>query len=147
MIVDMKNKKSDCWKCFGIPAFKNDSGNVEMFDKFVSWKYCYTTYTYLYSTRNMIKHAEACDGFYPKQVHFTKPTEDDSSQVVQGSTQSGLSPTNNKKLESHKHRMTSLLVEWICSSIRPLSIVEDIGFKKLIEEAIHIGTFFVEICM
>ena len=42
--------------------------------------------------------------------------------------------------------MISLLVEWICSNIRPISIVEDAGLKKLIEEAIHLGTF-VEISM
>lgn len=150
-IVDVKKKKSECWKCFGIPAFKSDNGNAEMFDKFVSCKYCYTTYAYSSSTRNMIKHTETCDGFNPKQVHFTKTTEGDSSQGIQLSNQSssspGSSPTNNKKLDSHKHKMNNLLVEWICSSIRPLNIVEDAGFKKLIEEAIHIGTSFVETCM
>jgi hypothetical protein len=143
IIVDVKNKKSDCWKCFGIPALKNNNGNTEMFDKFVSCKYCLTTYSYSSSTRNMIKHAEACDGFNPKQVHFAKSTESDSSQVVQVSTPSGSSSANNKKLESHRQRMKSLLVEWVCSNIRPLSIVEDTGFKKLIEEAVHIGTFLV----
>ncbi|CAF4523470.1 unnamed protein product, partial [Rotaria magnacalcarata] len=35
--------------------------------------------------------------------------------------------------------MANLLNEWICSNIRPLSIVEDTGFKKIIEEAALIG--------
>jgi hypothetical protein len=35
IIVDVKNKKSDCWKCFGISALKSNNGNTEMFDKFV----------------------------------------------------------------------------------------------------------------
>lgn len=139
----MKNKKSDCWKCFGIPAYKNNNGDIETIDKFVSCKYCLTTYAYSSSTKNMIKHAEACDGFNPKQAHFIKSTENESSQIVQVSSSSGSSSANSKKLEPHKLRMTKLLAEWVCSNIRPLSIVEDVGFKRLVEEAIRIGTSFV----
>jgi hypothetical protein len=45
MIVDVNNKKSDCWRCFGIPAIKSNNENTEMFDKFVSCKYSQTTYS------------------------------------------------------------------------------------------------------
>lgn len=141
-IIDVSNKKSNCWKCFGIPTFKNDNGNIEIFDKFVSCKYCLITYSYSSSTRNMIKHAELCDGFNPKQTRFTTSTQNNSSPVFPLST-SPCSPSTNKKLEPHRQRMTSLLAEWVCSNIRPLSIVEDSGFKKLIEQAIHIGNFFM----
>ncbi len=40
IVVDMKDKKSDCWKCFGIPARKLDAIKNEIYDKFVSCKHC-----------------------------------------------------------------------------------------------------------
>jgi len=130
-------KKSDCWQCFGIPARKLDAKNNEIYDKFVSCKYCYATYTYSSSTRNMNKHMQICDGFNPNQTHFTTSTEINPLKLINTST----SPSSSKKsLESHKQKLKSLLGEWICSNIRPLSIVEDTGLKKIIEEATHIGT-------
>ncbi|CAF1331258.1 unnamed protein product [Rotaria sordida] len=141
MIVDVKDKKSDRWKCFGIPARKIDEEKSELFEKFVSCKHCYITYSYSSSTRNMNKHIRICNGFNYTQIHFITSTESNSLQLINTSTSSPLisshsSSSNNKSLESHK-KMTNLLAEWICSNARPPSIVEDTGLKNIIEEAIR----------
>jgi hypothetical protein len=140
IIVDVKNKKSDCRQCFGIPARKLNEKYNEILDNFVSCKYCYLTYSFSSSTRNMNKHMQVCDGFNSKQIHFTTSSEINRSPVIEISTSSTSSSSNNKNLEVHKQKMTHLLAEWICCNIRPISAVEDIGFKKLIEEATPIGT-------
>ncbi|CAF1564148.1 unnamed protein product [Rotaria magnacalcarata] len=136
IIVDKKDKKSGCWKCFGIPARKLDGKKNEIYDKFVSCKHCYVTYTYSSSTRNMNKHMQIYDGFNPNQTHFITSTGINPLQLIKKSTSSS---SSNKNLASHKQKMANLLNEWICSNIRPLSIVEDTGFKKIIEEAALIG--------
>jgi hypothetical protein len=85
----------------------------------------------------MNKHMQICDGFNPNQTHFTTSTGINPLKLINTST----SPSSSKKsLESHKQKLKSLLGEWICSNIRPLSIVEDTGLKKIIEEATRIGT-------
>ncbi|CAF0999176.1 unnamed protein product [Rotaria sordida] len=91
MIVDMEDKKSDCWKCFGVLA------------------YCYTTYSYSSSTRNMNKHIRICSGFNSSQTHFITSTETNYLQLINTSTSSSLissssSSSNNKSLESHKKK-------------------------------------------
>ncbi|CAF1946674.1 unnamed protein product [Rotaria magnacalcarata] len=134
--LSAENKKSGCWKCFGIPARKLDGKKNEIYDKFVSCKHCYVTYTYSSSTRNMNKHMQIYDGFNPNQTHFITSTGINPLQLIKKSTSSS---SSNKNLGSHKQKMANLLNEWICSNIRPLSIVEDTGFKKIIEEAALIG--------
>jgi hypothetical protein len=141
IIVDKKDKKSGCWQCFGIPARKLDGKKNEIYDKFVSCKHCYVTYTYSSSTRNMNKHMKICDGFNPNQTHFITSTGINPLQLIKTSTSSS---SSNKNLASHKQKMANLLGEWICSNIRPLSIVEDTGFKKIIEEAALIGTYSLD---
>ncbi|CAF1295234.1 unnamed protein product [Rotaria sordida] len=131
MIVDVKDKKSDRWKCFGIPARKIDEEKSELFEKFVSCKHCYITYSYSSSTRNMNKHIRICNGFNYTQIHFITSTESNSLQLINTSTSSPL-------ISSHSSSSNNK-TEWICSNARPLSIVEDTGLKNIIEEAIRIG--------
>jgi hypothetical protein len=136
IIIDVKDKKADCWRCFGLPARKVNETKNEIYDKFVSCKYCYATYSYSSSTRNMNKHIDICVGFNPNQTHFTTSTEINSIQLTKPSISS---PSNHKNVEPYKEKMKNLLSEWVCSNIRPLSIVEDAGLIKIIEEAIRIG--------
>ncbi len=46
IIVDVKNKKSDCWQYFGIPVRKLNGKKNEILDKLLSCKYCYFTYSF-----------------------------------------------------------------------------------------------------
>ncbi|CAF1542092.1 unnamed protein product [Adineta ricciae] len=78
-----------------------------------------------------------CDGFNPNQTSILiSSTTANPSQLIKTQISPALS---NKNIGSHKQKMTHLLGEWICSNIRPLSVVEDTGFKRIIEEAISIG--------
>ncbi|CAF4464747.1 unnamed protein product [Rotaria sp. Silwood2] len=104
-------------------------------------KNCYTS-----STRNMNKHMELCDAYNPKQTHLATSTAFNTLQLINTSISSNTSSSssifsslNNKNLEQHKQKMTNLLSEWICTNIRPLGVVEDTGFKKIVKEAIRIG--------
>jgi hypothetical protein len=39
--------------------------------------------------------------------------------------------------------LKSLMVQWICSSLRPVSIVEDQGLISLLQAAVNLGEFFL----
>lgn len=84
----------------------------------------------------MNKHMEMCDSYRPDQTRLV--SSESSSRQLQLSTSSKCFKTD-KSIDCHKEKMKSLLAEWICSNIRPISIVEDSGFKQLIQEAIKIG--------
>ncbi|CAF4198612.1 unnamed protein product [Rotaria sp. Silwood2] len=97
----VKDKKSDCWKCFGISARKLDEEKSELFEKFASCKHCYITYSYLSSTRKMNKHIRICSGFNSIQTQFIISAEINSLQSITTSTSSPLissssSYSNNK---------------------------------------------------
>ncbi|CAF1381947.1 unnamed protein product [Didymodactylos carnosus] len=47
-------------------------------------------------------------------------------------------PPNNRLLETHKQRVTAAMSDWVCMNVPPISIVEDIGLKNLIDECIQI---------
>jgi hypothetical protein len=102
----------------------------------------------------MNKHKEICDGFRTNQTRLItseSPSPSPSAEikplhVVKLSTSSNLSPSNNRNIESNKQKMKNLLAEWICSNIRLMSIVEDLGFKRLIEEAVKIGECRISNC-
>ncbi|CAF4122372.1 unnamed protein product, partial [Rotaria sordida] len=120
-VVDVTDKKSNCWKCFGISARQTDKGKQEVFDKFVLCKYCFVTYSYTSSTRNMNKHMQICDAYDPKQTHFATSPAFNSLQLIDSSISStSSSSSNNKNIEQCKQKMTNLLSEWICTNIRPL---------------------------
>ncbi|CAF4238477.1 unnamed protein product, partial [Adineta steineri] len=59
-VIDVKGKKANCWRCFGIPVQSVDGKIKEIYSTFVSCKYCYTTYSYSSSTKNMNKHMDIC---------------------------------------------------------------------------------------
>lgn len=134
--------------CFSIPAQKITKQKTELFDKFVSCKLCLLTYSYTSSTRNMKRHAEVCEGFNPKQKHLTTSKESNmlelkyestSSSTPSSITSSSLPVVRKTNPSSHKRKMKNLLAQWVCSNAHPISIVQDSGFKEIVDEVIRIG--------
>lgn len=136
-VIDATDKKSTCWQHFGFPVFKVGD-KKQVFDQFVSCKNCFITYAYSSSTRNMNKHIQICDASNGNQTRLSYKTTNNSTRLVRNSS-SSLVVGNNKILDSHRKSMKNLLAEWICSNLRPFSIVEDAGLTAIIDEAIRIG--------
>ncbi|CAF4559642.1 unnamed protein product, partial [Rotaria magnacalcarata] len=123
---------SHCWETFGFLALVHKDADPERIDGFVSCKKCLTTYSFVSNSTRLLnqhrcdvsierrKRLESHDGSYTQRNlngYFSKAAQLKESEI-----------TNVKHLEA----------EWICQSIRPFSIVEDAGLRKLMQECISI---------
>ncbi|CAF1110190.1 unnamed protein product [Adineta ricciae] len=72
-------------------------------------------------------------------LHLKLPAE---KSIASSPTRNTPKPVNTKNLEKHKHQLTSLLSEWLCSGTRPVNMVEDIGLKAFVDHCIHIGYMY-----
>jgi hypothetical protein len=67
------------------------------------------------------------------------------------STQSQVKQTSIDKIMKTRKTLTSeqtnvikdLIVRWVCSDIRPVSIIEDDGLRALIPECVKLGMYLI----
>ncbi|CAF4177497.1 unnamed protein product [Rotaria sordida] len=126
---------SDCWTSFGFPAIVNDKSDPQRIDGFVSCKKCFTTYSFLSnSTRLLNQHN--CEG---SKVKNKKLEANGTSSTQRRLTAFYPAKQVNLK-ESEIVKIKNLQAQWVCQSIRPFSIIEDNGLRRLIQECISIGS-------
>lgn len=124
-----KRATAACWKIFGFPAMMSsqDGNQFELIPGFASCKSCFETYRYVdSSTANLNSHI--C------------PLKSPSNQSrIKAATHSPGSSFDSKLVAMKKKEMTNLCARWIADSMRPFSIVNDRGFKVIVEKCIDIG--------
>jgi hypothetical protein len=142
-IVDSsKSHTAECWRRFGFPAAVDESGNVmKKFISFVSCKNCFVTYSFKSnSTSQMNKHK--CEN----SPFLSSSTSERNSQSLKQSkiaSYASNSPQAVKLKECERNKIKNLLVQWVCTDIRPFSVVNDNGLRSLIQECISLGIFYL----
>ncbi|CAF1433590.1 unnamed protein product [Rotaria sordida] len=109
-----KTHLAQWWSSFGF-AKETISGETFTVSNFVSCIHCFTTYRYGSSSTESIAHHE-CSG----------PTTENSSTLDKHFTKQ----KNPFRLCEQRH-LTKLFTNWICDDLRPISVVEDSGLKKI----------------
>ncbi|CAF3010358.1 unnamed protein product [Rotaria sp. Silwood2] len=125
-----KRATASCWNTFGFPA-KVKNGEVKTYEVipgFVSCKICFDTYKYIdSSTANLYGH----------RCHRNESSDQTSISSFILSPRSGnhFSKNQTKKKEDIK----KLCTRWVAGSMRSFRIVDDPGFKRIIQECLDIG--------
>ncbi|CAF2939679.1 unnamed protein product [Rotaria sp. Silwood2] len=125
-----KRVTASCWNTFGFPA-KVKNGEVKTYEVipgFVSCKICFDTYKYIdSSTANLYGH----------RCHRNESSDQTSISSFILSPRSGnhFSKNQTKKKEDIK----KLCTRWVAGSMRSFRIVDDPGFKRIIQECLDIG--------
>ncbi|CAF3364514.1 unnamed protein product [Rotaria socialis] len=134
-IIDNTGKRtSNCWNSFGFPAIINHNGDFQRVDGFVSCRKCFATYSFTSnSTRLLNQHV--CEASEERN----KRLEVKSTPSAQRRLTSYCSTKRVTLKESEISKIKDLQAQWVCQSIRPFSIVEDSGLRRLIQECISIG--------
>ncbi|CAF1093959.1 unnamed protein product [Adineta ricciae] len=135
VIIENTGKhSSNCWNLFGFPAVINDNGDAERISGYVSCRKCFITYSFVSnSTRFLNQHN--CEAVKERNQRLAA-NGTPSAQRRLTTFFAGQSPTL-KTPEVMK--IKDLQAEWVCQNIRPFSIVEDQGLRRLVQECISIG--------
>jgi len=129
---------SDCWTLFGFPAIVNSNGDLERINGFVSCRKCFSTYSFISnSTRLLNQHA--CE----KSNERNRKLTGNSTSSTQRSLTAFYSAQPVSLQASQIKKIKDLQAEWVCHSIRPFSIVEDDGLRRLVQECISIGKHLI----
>jgi Hermes transposase DNA-binding domain len=124
-----KRATAACWKTFGFPAMmsSHDESQFEIIPGYASCKSCFETYRYVdSSTANL-------------NSHICPRMSSANQSRIKRTTQSTGSSIDFKLVATKKKEMTSLCARWIADSMRPFSIVNDHGFKLIVDKCIDIG--------
>ncbi|CAF4919519.1 unnamed protein product [Rotaria sp. Silwood1] len=153
-VIDNESGLSQVWTSFGLPAKTNELGHVHIIYGFASCKECKLTYSYESSkigTTPLQRHI--CANKKTSLISTTRPTKKQRSSSCSSSSASTIIKINDtdtlfnfgiqkqitgttKEIDTLK----TLMVQWICGSLRPVSIVEDQGFIKLLQFAVNLGS-------
>jgi hypothetical protein len=129
---------SDCWNSFGFPAIVGHNGDPQRIDGFVSCRKCFATYSFMSnSTRFLNQH----DCEVSKEINKRLEAKGTSSAQRCLTAFYPAKPVTLKVSEITK--IKDLQARWVCQSIRPFSIVEDNGLRRLIQECISIGNHLI----
>lgn len=141
-ILDKKSK-SPCWSIFGLPAKAVGGNKYEIIKKFASCKTCFQTYSYSSSTSTLTNHKSAAltNKNQPTVEKFSV-SRATPSFTFNSTKPTAADPKQNKISEKHKDLFISSLGNWVCLNVRPISLVEDIGLKDIIDQCIQIGRAF-----
>jgi len=147
-------KQSEVWDLFGEPSKMNEYGVFTVIDGFVSCFDCSTTYVNKKDTGTNSLRNHVCFKKYILQKKEEKQNNTASSQTNSSTTLSSSSAVNSAtspltkyglvmkttKLTSHeKTKVKELIVNWLCQSMRPFSLVNDNGFRNVIQQVISLG--------
>ncbi|CAF1358132.1 unnamed protein product [Adineta ricciae] len=160
VIENKTPSKAEWWRCFGFPAKLNNSNIFERIPGFISCFNCMHTQAYSSTsgTKRFKEHADKCS---PKSnlAAMSSITTNSSSANSDASLfnldlpslrLSSPSSTLNQTEYQHSKKINEndikgikrLCVEWVCGSIRPFSIIDDDGLRKLVQECIRLGCIY-----
>jgi hypothetical protein len=149
VIVDNTNRNlsSNCWQTFGFPAIIDpNGGDPERIDKLVSCRKCFKTYSFTSnSTRFLLGHS--CLSSNTTDSHVTTDLATTSPSLLQRSITDFATPKKRKVDDTTKRKIKELEARWVCQDMRPFSIVDDPGFRRLAQEMITIGMFCEFSCL
>ena len=152
-VVHNESGTSQVWNSFGFPAKMNELGHMKIISGFASCKECKLTYSFDSSkigTTTLQRHI--CVGKKMNTSITTKSTSKQRSSSCSSSSSISIVKMNNmdtlfnfgiqkqitgttKEVDTLK----TLMVQWICGSLRPVSIIEDKGFINLLQAAVSLG--------
>ncbi|CAF4958557.1 unnamed protein product [Rotaria sp. Silwood1] len=102
---------------------------------------CYQTYSYSSSTTTLSNHK--CPMLLNKNQSTleTLPVSSSTSCISPflSNKVAAANAKDNKASEKQKSLFVTSLSDWVCSSMRPISIVEDSGLKNIMDQCIQIG--------
>lgn len=131
-----KSHVAKWWSNFGFPTETIEDETYSVLN-FVSCQHCFVTYRYGSSSTETISRHQ-CQS---------------SSSDYLSSTKSEYSFTLDQRFVKQKHsfrrveqqQLTTLITHWICDNLRPISIIEDEGFRKICSYFYELGmSFFSE---
>ena len=136
-----KHHTAGCWKRFGFPAAVNQNGNViKNFYSFVSCRNFFITYSFKSnSTTLMKKHKCNNSSFSSSVINFQNHSQSFKQSKISSYTPKIVQSIKLKEFE--KNKIKKLQAEWVCTNIRPFSVVNDSGLRSLVQECISLGTF------
>ena len=125
-----KSHVASWWSNFGF-AKETISGEIFLVSNFVSCQQCFATYRYgSSSTESISRH----------QCHGLTSSSSKSTTVEHSFT---LDKHVVKQKKSFRHfeqqHLTKLFSNWICDSLRPISIVEDSGLREICSYFYNLG--------
>jgi len=148
-------KYSDVWNVFGAPSKINESGTYSVIDGFASCFKCYKTYIKRKDTGTNPLRNHSCFKNYMLEKNQHEQLKTMASQATTSLTTLPSSSTYNFKfnplskyglvLKSTKFtsdermRIKEATVQWLCQSMRPFSIINDIGLRNVIQHTISLG--------
>ncbi|CAF1434543.1 unnamed protein product [Rotaria sp. Silwood1] len=125
------------WRAFGFPARLNEDNQWERIEGFISCTKCMKTHIYnkLSGTKHFKEHADKC---FPLSETSEAASSSSSSSTQVTLNQIGF--TKSRKFnEKDIKKIKDLSVEWVCGGIRPFSILDDSGFRRLAQECVRLG--------
>jgi hypothetical protein len=148
-------KQSEVWNIFGEPCKMNEYGVYSIIDGFASCFLCYATYINKKDTGTNSLRNHPCFKKYKLEKTQQETENNTTLQEPTSSTALPSLPTSTfsfnpltkyglvvktTKLNSHeKTKIKEAAVQWLCQSMRPFSIVNDIGLRNVIQQAISLG--------
>jgi hypothetical protein len=130
-----QSAKASHWSKFGFPAKLNEkTGIFERIFGFASCHDCKKTFVYNSNsgTSHLIHHSCVSNLAQISTTSSMKQTTIEQSLTIHKSLTADQSTT-----------VKDLISRWICTNIRPFSIIEDDGLKQLIQECIRLGMCFI----
>jgi hypothetical protein len=139
-VVSNKSKRvsAACWKNMGMgfPAKKlNDKDEFTVIPGFASCFKCFETYRYVNSSTTHI-NSHKCSNLLPSDQ--TSLDHHFASKSPAHQTEQRTIPIT-KAIVKKKEEMKKVCARWIAHSMRCFKIVQDPGFKAVIDECLKIG--------
>ncbi|CAF4313115.1 unnamed protein product [Rotaria sp. Silwood2] len=123
VIENSQKKSSSAWATFGFPARLIENGTYERIHGFASCFQCKTTYTFHSdgsgSTKHLLRHVCSKSALSSEHYH-----EGPLGKLFKSKKTTSVT-LNSKDSTKIKDDLT----KWICTSIRPFNIIEDLGRK------------------
>ncbi|CAF4188990.1 unnamed protein product [Rotaria sp. Silwood2] len=154
-IIKKEKAISNCWSIFGQPARKNKEDTYVPIEGFVSCSKCFKTYVHNSNTGTKTLNAHLCvkqfladsNDTAKENISLLEDTHNNAiSATLSTSRLSMYSPLNRMGMitrknlsEKEKAKIKDLSAFWLCGALRPFSIMDDIGLRRLVQECINIG--------
>ncbi|CAF4267719.1 unnamed protein product [Rotaria socialis] len=151
-VKNAKLKYSDVWNVFGVPVKKDNSGVFCVIDGYASCFNCNSTYIKKKDTGTIPLRNHPCFKNYimeqeQQESLILKTQASSTTQILPQTAASGINPLTSYGLVIKSIRLTlheklrtkESIVQWLCRSMRPFSIVNDIGLRNIVQQAISLG--------
>ena len=140
IVENTGRRASDCWSSFGFPAIIDESsGCSKRINGFVSCRKCLSTYSFVSNSTRCLNNHD-CDG----SRKDTQGSDSSEPRLTQRRLFSFFTAKQTALKQSESLKIKQLQAEWVCQNVRPFSIVEDDGLRRLIQECISIGKRLVD---